>query len=146
MPYASRDDLISAAGDYERFRQLVENRSAPPEVEDAEAYWITQAQRAGDALVNRHLQPRHRVPLSNHDDSVVYIAAQEGIYYLASTRGMATEAEHDAHTERITVLEAMRDGKQSPGDPLPDATTSKRPRLIERTDAWSRYGLKGFCG
>ncbi len=146
MPYASRDDLISAAGDYTRFRQLIENREAPPEVEDHEAYWITQAQRAGDALVNRHLQPRYRVPLANPDESIVYMAAQEGIYFLADTRGMAAQTEHDAHADRIASLKEMRDGKQSPGDPLPDATTSKRPRLIERTDAWSRRGLKGFCG
>lgn len=145
MSYASKDDLIAAAGDYRRFRELVDSRQAPPEESDSVDYWVRQAQRAGDSLIDTILQPRFATPLAAPSEAIRFLAAQEGIYYLASSVGMATEAEYTAHEERVQTLEAMRDGKRSPSHETPTPTSNQRGAIVERTGAWSRRGMKGFA-
>jgi phage gp36-like protein len=144
MPYATESDLVAAAGDLDRLNQLVENRAAPTSEPDPRAYWIRQALDAGDALVDSHLAPTFRTPLTSPSKTIIMLAASEGIYYLVRTRGLATEAELQAHTERVETLERMRESKQWPGDPLPATTRNPRGKRLDNATAVSRKRMEGF--
>jgi phage gp36-like protein len=140
MPYASEDDLRRVAGSDTRWVQLSDNDGDG--VPDPAR--VAAAQRAGDSLIDRILAPRFKTPIANPSSWLVDMAAEEGIYHLASSRGMATENDHDAARLRREDLAEMREGKQFPSDPLPAATSGHKAEMVPNDEPVSRSRMKGY--
>ena len=137
MAYASRDDLLAAAGGPDALAQLVER-------EPGADYWLSKAQEWGDALINTYLPARFRTPLSRVSAAMRKLAAAEGIYCLAKTRGMITKDDRDDAEERRNQLKAMRDGKLWPSDPLPEPTRGRQSTYVESSRTVRLSKLKGL--
>lgn len=145
MAYASKDDILAAAGGPERLAQLVDREPGEDWAGEPRDYWIGKAQEWGDSLVDTYLPPRFRTPLSNVSAAIRRIAAAEGIYGLLQATGMVTEDDRDAANERKDQLKDMRDGKLWPSDPLPEPTRGRQSAFVESQRPVTREKLKGFA-
>ena len=144
MAYASKDDLLAAAGGPARFAQLVDREPGEEWAGAPRDYWIGKAQEWGDALIDTYLPPRFRTPLSNVSATIRRIAAAEGVYGLLQVTGMLSEDDKDAATDRKEQLKGMRDGKLWPSDPLPEPTRGRQSAYVESARRVTLSKLKGF--
>jgi phage gp36-like protein len=140
MPYASEQDLMIAAGSYERLVQLTdEDGDGLPDLDR-----IGAALDRGDAFVNRYLPPRYQIPLARPTPQVIQIAADEGVFFLVSSKGMATSEEIAQAALRRQDMQDMRDGKLWPSDPLPRPTSGLSSAYVENGRPISRQRMRGF--
>lgn len=137
MAYASRDDLLAAAGGPEKLAELIER-------DPGADYWLAKAQEWGDGLVDTYLPPRFRTPLSLVGPTIRRLSAAEGIYGLLQVTGMLTDEDKDAAAERKQTLKDMRDGKLWPSDPLPERTRGRQSAFVESSRPTRLAKLKGF--
>lgn len=143
MPYATEADLVDAAGGLRRLNELLDRE--PPEGEvDPRAYWLGRALAHGDSTINAYLPSRYATPLSAPSPYVVRLAAEEAVYWLASTAGVATEHEVTRAEERLEAYRDLRDGKIWPGDPPPEPTRGHRAVYVRSRLPLNGRSMKGW--
>jgi phage gp36-like protein len=142
MAYATQAQIQMAAGGPERFVQLFDwDRDGV-----ADANVIAEAQARADGWIDGFLRLRFSTPVANPSDTLVRLAADEAVYWCRKARGMngLTPEDIQGRKDRELQLEAMRDGKLRPDEPLPAKSTAIVATIVENCDPVSREGLKGL--
>lgn len=142
MAYASQSDLDFAAGGAARWLQLTDWDGDG----QVDASVVASATTAADGWIDGYLRLRHATPIASPSATLRLLAARETVYQLRASRGLVaiTKEDLDERTQRIHELEAMRDGKLRPDEPLPAPSTAIRAVFIDNDDDVSREGTKGM--
>lgn len=145
MPYATREDLVEAAGGTDRFLQMTD-LDGDGVADDA---IIEKAQASAESWIHSYAQKRFAVPFVDPvPDEIVRTSAEETIYRLLRNRDMATSQEREDHHERLAWLERLAQGLVTPGfQPTPLKSTEVVADIIDRSpfDPASRDSWKGFA-
>jgi phage gp36-like protein len=139
MPYASQIEIQHAAGGADRLIQLADWDADG--VIDAAV--IAAAQEQADAFLDSYLRLRYATPVANPSATLRGYAAEHAVYWMRQARGMTGPDEQTQLENRQRQLEAMRDGKLRPDEPLPAKSTAVRASFRARSGDVSRDKLKG---
>jgi len=140
MPYATQTQIQMAAGGPERLVDLFDwnNDGA------ADADVIAESQARADGYIDQYLRLRYSTPIASPSDTLIRIAADECVDWARARRGMSiTQDDLERRKDRQHQLEAMRDGKLRPDEPLPAKSTAMVATTVDNCSPTSREGLKG---
>jgi phage gp36-like protein len=142
MAYAAQADIEFAAGGADRFKELADWNGDGT----VDADVVTRAQTTADGWINGYLRLRFSTPIASPSATLKLIAADEAVFQIRKARGLVaiTTEDLDQRTQRISELEAMRDGKVRPDEPNPAPSTAIRAVFHDNEDDLSREGLKGM--
>lgn len=143
MAYSSLDELQHAAGGADRLLQLVDWDDDGL----ADAAVVDQALAQADAFLDQYLSLRYATPIAAPSPVLRGLAAEQAIYWLRQARGAVTEEENRQLENRQRQLEAMRDGKLRPDEPVPYRSSAVVAEFVERDpDVFgvSKANLKGM--
>lgn len=132
-----------AVGGEARLKQLTD-RDADG-VEDVGV--VDAAIAEADARIDSYANKRFSVPFETVPDSIKMLSVRLARYALRDQRGTLTQADVDTLEVDIKWLEALADGKVSPGvEPQPTKSSLMRDRVTARSSlkAVGRNQLKGF--
>lgn len=143
MPYATQAQLELAAGGADRLTSLTDwNQDGT-----GDATVIAEALEVADGLIDGYLRARgYNLPLANPTDSLRRVAAQEAVFWLRDSRGMASEDHVRQHEERLAWLRDVAKGAVRVDEPsAPEAMTTRSAWVSPASDkAVTRDNLKGF--
>lgn len=142
MPYATQAQLELAAGGAARLTSLTDwNQDG-----SGDAAVIAEALAVADGLIDGYARSRYATPIANPSDTLRRVAAQEAVYWLRSSRGMASDADRADHEERLEWMRDLATGKVRPDEPLPASSTAVKSAWVSADSdrAVTRDNLKGF--
>lgn len=142
MAYTTQPILILHAGGQAAFDQLFDFDGDG--VADPDA--IARAQAAADGWIDQYLRLRYATPVAIPSETLKGIAADEAIYQVKKWKPAlgVTPQDVEERTQRMRELEAMRDGKNRPDEPLPVQSTAVRAEFVANGSDVSRDSLKGL--
>lgn len=143
MAYCTEADLTLAVGGAARLKQLVDrdgNNANDAGVVDA-------AIAAADALIDSYANKRFAVPFNPVPPAIKELSKRLARYQLRDERATLSQADIETHKADVEWLEALAEGKVSPGvEPQPTKSSLMRDSASERpsTKEVGRSQLKGY--
>ena len=141
--YATRTNVVFAAGGEERLLQLTDANSDG--LEDASI--VDDAIEEAEALINSYVRKKREVPVVPAPPILVKLAAKIAVYVLKEHRDAVTERDAMLHDDRIRWLENFAKGTVVLGvNPAPAASPHNQPSSTERPSSKtvSRKNLEGY--
>jgi phage gp36-like protein len=105
---------------------------------------LAKFQAKADATINGYLRLRSATPLVAPSEEIRDHAAALTVYYLREAKQMLTPHEVEAGKQRISWLEAVREGKIRIDDPAPPKSSSVKSAIVPLAGDITREGLKGM--
>ena len=143
--YATRADVVIAAGGTARLLQLADHDADSKEDDDLVDSAIIEA----ESLINSYVRKKREVPLPPPVPDVIRtMTANIAVWVLKSRRDALTEADAMLQEQRVQWLENLARGKVDLGvNPAPAASPHNQPSATARptSKAVSRENLKGFA-
>ncbi len=141
--YATRADIVFAAGGEERLLQLTDPNSDGLEDDDV----INEAIIDAESLINSYVRKKREVPVSPVPPVLRKLAAKLAVYALKEQRDAVTESDTLLQGDRIHWLEGFSKGTVVLGvNPAPTASPHNQPSASERptSKSVSRRNLEGY--
>lgn len=139
MAYATQTDLEQSAGGAARLVDLADYDKNGVADAAVVARAISEAEELVDGYARRL---RDLLPFNPVPKKIKYLVADEAVYWLKQKRGVATDDDRVAKTERELLLERMAQGKWNPveGDTYPLETGGGTPTVVEHTEVTRPFG------